>query len=221
MKQTLISLTIVSLIAVVALIYQPGNLQGQNNSTNNPTKAGEIDYKNIQYPEEEYTQGLWNDGKAVFSDIKLLDILWRRPFARGYRPEQPIKFSHVIHVQKNQMECTYCHSGVAKSSFATIPSVELCMGCHKLVKTDSEEIKKLKKYYDEKKPVEWVPVNNLPEHAHFNHQRHVKAGVGCQNCHGQVQKQQVVERVSSLKMGFCLTCHREKGVSIDCATCHY
>ena len=71
------------------------------------------------------TDGVWREGQAVFSDIKPLDVFWQ--YARGYSPEQPIKFSHVLHVQKNSMECTYCHSGVNKSPYATIPSVELCM----------------------------------------------------------------------------------------------
>jgi hypothetical protein len=177
----------------------------------------------VAYPDDnkERLAGLWRGGKAVFSDIKLLDMFVPAPYARGYHPEQPIKFSHQLHVEKNQMECQYCHSGVAKSAYPTMPSTELCMGCHKLVKTESPEIQKLKKYYDEGKPVQWVPVHNLPEHARFPHDRHIKAGVGCQNCHGQIQKMQSAERVSSLKMGWCLSCHREKGATIDCSACHY
>ena len=169
---------------------------------------------------DEYA-GLWREGKAVFSDVKPLDFFIPDQYARGYKPEQPVNYSHIVHVQKNQIECQYCHSGVNKSSYATVPSLETCMGCHKQVKTGSEQIKKLAEKWKEEKPVEWVPVNNLPEHAQFNHQRHVKAGVGCQLCHGQVQNQKVVERVSSLKMGFCVSCHREHGASIDCGVCHY
>lgn len=171
--------------------------------------------------QKEIEAGLWNEGKAVFSDWKFLDFLWNQKYVRGYKPTQPINYNHQIHVEKNQIECQYCHSGVTKSSFATIPSVELCMGCHKSVRTDTEEIKKLKSFFDKKQPVPWVSVNNLPEHVRFNHKRHLKAGVSCQNCHGQVQKMEVVERVSSFKMGFCVSCHRDKGASIDCATCHY
>ena len=181
-----------------------------------PTPTPDPDSEAYQ---KEITRGVWREGKAVFSDIKLLDIFTK--YARGYRPEQPIKYSHAIHVGKLKMECTYCHSGVNKSHYATIPAVETCMGCHKIVRTDRPEIKKLKQYYDEKRPIEWEPVNNLPEHAHFNHERHLKAGVGCQTCHGQINKMEVVEKVSSLKMGWCVSCHRERGVSIDCAVCHY
>jgi hypothetical protein len=178
-----------------------------------------------EFSNDEKRAGVWRDGMAIDWDYPLFDFgmiaVRGDTYSRGHKPTQPINFSHVIHVQKNHMECTYCHSGVAKSAYATIPSVELCMGCHKLVKTDAPEIKKLREYYEKKQPIEWVPVHNLPEHAHFNHERHVKSGVGCQNCHGQVQNMQVVEQVSSLKMGFCVSCHRDKGVSIDCAVCHY
>ncbi len=172
-------------------------------------------------PCDGYKAGLWREGQAVFSDIMFLDFLMKDSDRRGFRPKQPINFSHATHVEKNQMECQYCHSGVAKSPFATLPSVELCMGCHKSVMTDKPEIKKLAKYYEDKQPIPWVHVHNLPEHAHFNHKRHLKAGVGCQNCHGQIPKMPVVEKVSSMKMGFCVSCHRENGASIDCSTCHY
>ena len=168
-----------------------------------------------------YSAGVWRGGKAVFSDIKLLDLFLKDYYKRGYRPEQPIHFSHQTHIEKSGMECQYCHSGVAKSNFPTLPSTELCMGCHKSIKTDSPEIKKLKEYYDKGEPVPWKPVFSIPEHAHFSHKRHIKAGVGCQSCHGQIQKMAVVERVSSMKMGFCVSCHRENGASIDCSICHY
>ena len=193
-----------SLIAVLSLVFTSLSLAGQ---------------ESVDPMAKNINAGLWREGKAVFSDVKALDIFLK--YARGYKPKQPINFSHKLHVEKNQMECQYCHSSVHKSPFATIPSVDLCMGCHQNVKKESSEIQKLKEYYDKKEPIPWVPVNNLPEYVVFNHQRHLKAGVGCHNCHGQVQEMDVVEKTSSLKMGFCVSCHRENGASIDCAVCHY
>lgn len=169
----------------------------------------------------DFSAGVWREGKAVFSDWVALDFLMKNYLVRGYAPKQPIAYSHALHVDKLGIECQYCHSGVTKSSYATLPPVENCMGCHKVVKTESPEIQKLAKYYEDKQPIPWEPVNNLPEHVNFNHQRHLKAGVSCQTCHGVVQKMEVVEKVSSLKMGFCVSCHRENGASIDCAVCHY
>ncbi|MCC6954285.1 MAG: cytochrome c3 family protein [Deltaproteobacteria bacterium] len=212
-------------VAVCAQIPHPQNAGAQNqapagSSAGAPAGAEAVPTPTLPpVPHETLISGVWREGKAVFSDVELLDIF--TPYARGYKPEQPIKFNHRIHVEKNHMECQYCHSSVSKSSVASIPSTELCMGCHKLVRTDRPDIKILKDHFDKQKPVEWEPVNNLPEHAHFNHERHVKGGVGCQSCHGLVQKMDVVEKVSSLKMGFCVSCHRDRGVTIDCAACHY
>lgn len=168
-----------------------------------------------------YKAGVWREGKAVFSDVALLDILMPSRYQRGYKPVQPLNYNHQIHVEKNNMECQYCHSGVSKSPFATVPAVETCMGCHKSILSDRPDIQKLQKHFEEKEPVIWEPVNRLPEHAVFTHERHIKAGVGCHSCHGQVQKMDVVEKVSSLKMGFCVSCHRDQGASTDCAVCHY
>jgi hypothetical protein len=148
-------------------------------------------------------------------------MLMKPQFNRGYKPEQPIKYSHRTHVEANGIECQYCHSAVHKSPFATIPAVEVCMACHNMVLPDSPEVKKIREHFEAKTPIEWEPVNNLPEHVQFNHARHVKAGVACHTCHGQVQKMEVVERVSSFKMGFCVSCHRAQGASIDCAVCHH
>ncbi len=214
MKRALLGIVLLAVSLAVATFTVESLAVAGNESSAAPASGTE-------YTQEEKEAGLWRGGKAVFSDIKALDIFIPAPYSRGYAPKQPVNYSHVLHVQKNNIECQYCHSGVTKSSFATIPALEVCMGCHANVKQDSAEIKKLKQHWDEGKPVEWEPVNNLPEHVQFNHQRHVKAGVGCQSCHGQVQKMEVVERVSSFKMGFCVSCHRENGASIDCGTCHY
>jgi len=168
--------------------------------------------------EDLYT-GVWRDGKAILWDLEAIDIFaW---YPREYQPTQPIAFDHSVHVLKNGMECQYCHSSVTKSSHSNIPSVDLCMGCHTYVMTESEEIKKLKEYHDAQEPIPWILVHHLPEHAQFNHERHIKAGVGCQNCHGQVQQMEEVRKMSGFKMGWCVSCHRENGASIDCAVCHY
>ncbi|HQH26656.1 MAG TPA: cytochrome c3 family protein [Oligoflexia bacterium] len=165
--------------------------------------------------------GVWRGGKAVFSDWKFTDVFLPPRYRRGYRPLQPVAYSHRTHVEKLGMECQYCHFGVNKSAHAVIPSVDSCMGCHASVRSDLPEVQKLKNYWEQKKPVEWIPVSNLPEHVRFSHERHVRAGVACYICHGQVNKMDVVEKASSLKMGFCLSCHRESGAVNDCGACHH
>lgn len=191
--------------------------------TPDPNKQGDPNYKTVGI-----RSGVWNDGQAALWDLNILDhfrLFGAGERARGYSPAQPIAFSHIIHVQENKMDCQFCHWSVAKAEYAAIPEVETCMGCHKLVQGRSErgkeDVKKIKEYYDKGEPIPWEKVHVMPDHVKFNHKRHIKAGVACQQCHGQIPEMQTVERVTSMKMGWCIDCHRQKGASIDCATCHH
>jgi len=145
--------------------------------------------------------------------------------ARG--PVQPIKFPHDVHAGKLGLDCLYCHYGAEKSAVANLPAVSTCMGCHKLAATDRPEIQKLTSYWQKGEPIPWVEVYWLPDHVKFNHQRHVKAGFTCQTCHGPVEEARVVSRYSSLKMGWCIDCHRQHlrdpkfPASMDCLLCHH
>jgi hypothetical protein len=143
-------------------------------------------------------------------------------------PRQPIFFRHDIHAGQFKIQCQYCHYSVDVSSEPGIPSMQTCMGCHLVVAgSDSAsriEIRKLRQAWTEKKPVEWVRVHFLPRHAHFPHQRHIKAlgPTACVTCHGDVSRMPQVFKVNQVdNMGFCITCHVERGVSRDCSVCHY
>jgi len=143
-------------------------------------------------------------------------------------PEQPIHFPHNIHAGKLGMDCLYCHYGAEKSPVDNIPPLSTCMGCHKIAVTDRPEIQKLTKYWDAGTPVPWVAVYHLPEHVKFNHKRHVRAGLACQQCHGPVQQMSTVYQYPSLKMGWCVSCHRanlatstDAAALMDCLTCHH
>jgi len=143
-------------------------------------------------------------------------------------PRQPIFFRHDIHAGQYKMQCQYCHYSVTVSSEPGIPSVQTCMGCHLVIggsdSSHQTEIKKLRQAWAEKKPVEWVRVHYLARHAHFPHQRHIKAlgATACATCHGDVQRMPQVFKVNRVdNMGFCITCHIERKVSRDCSVCHY
>ena len=141
-------------------------------------------------------------------------------FTSAPAPTQPIAFSHKIHVSQVGLPCTFCHIYADKSRRAGVPSVQKCMSCHSVIAVDRPEIKKLHRYWNDKEPIPWLKVHNLPEHVYFTHKRHIKAGLECSACHGEIKNVSVVRRVSSLKMGWCVTCHRAKKASIDCLTCH-
>ena len=143
-------------------------------------------------------------------------------------PRQPIFFRHDIHVGQYKMQCQYCHYSVNVSPEPGIPTVQTCMGCHLVIggsdSSHQTEIRKLRQAWNEKKPVEWVRVHYLARHAHFPHQRHVKAlgPTACATCHGDVQRMPQVFKVNRVdNMGFCISCHIERKVSRDCSVCHY
>jgi hypothetical protein len=137
-------------------------------------------------------------------------------------PEQPIFFRHDLHAGQYQMQCRYCHSFVDVSTSPGLPSTASCMGCHMVVRTDHPEVQKLQAASNEQRPIAWVEVHRLPQFVHFPHQRHVVAGqLACADCHGQVQEMPRVRQVASLKMGWCLDCHTQRGATTDCTACHY
>jgi mono/diheme cytochrome c family protein len=158
---------------------------------------------------------------------------------QGYQPVQPIHFSHKIHAGDNKIDCKYCHSSARVSKHSGIPSLNICMNCHKSVyeyngETTVEytkefydgEIQKLyaavgwddaeQQYTGETSPVKWVRIHNLPDFAYFNHSQHVSvAGIECQTCHGPVEEMEIMYQHSPLTMGWCINCHRETNVKVN------
>lgn len=135
----------------------------------------------------------------------------------GYEPDQPIKFSHKVHVTGNKIDCKYCHSTVEESRYAGIPSTSVCLNCHHVVRegqhTGTTEINKIYEAFESQKPIEWVKVHNLPDHVFFSHAQHVAVGkVDCNHCHGEVENMDRIRQVNSLSMGWCINCHRNTEV---------
>ncbi len=137
--------------------------------------------------------------------------------SQDYAPDQPIKFSHKVHVTDNKIDCKYCHHTAEFSKSAGIPAMELCMNCHILVREGTHsgkfEIAKVVEANEQKKPVEWVRLHNLPDHVFFSHAQHVGvAKIDCQKCHGPVQEMDIMKQNADLSMGWCISCHRETKV---------
>ncbi len=123
--------------------------------------------------------------------------------------EQVVPFSHEHHVGGLGIDCRYCHTSVEKSSFAGIPPTSTCMTCHSQVWTGSPLLAPVRESYRTNTPLRWNRVNDLPDFVFFNHSIHISKGMGCQTCHGQVDKMPLVWRQESLYMSWCLDCHRE------------
>jgi hypothetical protein len=128
---------------------------------------------------------------------------------QGYSPVQPIKFPHPKHVKGLGMNCVYCHFAATRSMDPGLPAMSTCMGCHTYTFSLAKrpEIVKLTKYWNDKEPIPWVRIHQLPEYVHFPHMRHVNAGVTCQTCHGQIQEMYQVYQYAPLNMGWCVDCH--------------
>lgn len=135
-------------------------------------------------------------------------------------PVQPIAFSHKLHAGDRGIHCLFCHRAAAKSAIAGIPAVADCRSCHLYISPNAPEIKKLMAYWDRHEPIPWVRVHRLPDHVYFPHMMHVRAKIDCSACHGAVSAMERITRTASLKMGWCLNCHRRHKASIDCWTCH-
>ena len=138
---------------------------------------------------------VWYFGSPKFTDV-------------GYRPKQPVPFSHRLHAGELGMDCRYCHASIELSHEANIPPTQTCMNCHNMVATESEKLQLVRDSFKNNKPIEWVRVHKLPEYAYFNHGVHLRAGVGCASCHGNIAEMEVVEQKEPLSMGWCLDCHR-------------
>ncbi len=191
--------------------------------------------------------------RQVVGYVRSLAQPWYRPEHSGSlvtvagAPTQPILFSHVVHAGSFQIGCQYCHADARRSEYAGLPSVERCMGCHRIIGAqDNPEIQKIHRYAERGEPVPWVRVFKVPEFTYFPHKPHVRAGVECQTCHGPVERMRVVGATTGprllndlknlvglrppsppLTMGWCLDCHREQNATrgmrapLDCVICHH
>lgn len=127
----------------------------------------------------------------------------------GVPVDQPVPFSHKHHVKGMGIDCRYCHTSVEESAFAGIPPTETCMTCHSQVWTEAPILEPVRLSFRDNKPLEWTRVHDLPDFAYFNHSIHVKQGIGCQTCHGQVDQMPLMWKENTLNMEWCLECHRE------------
>ncbi len=132
----------------------------------------------------------------------------------GYRPNQPVPYSHKLHAGELGLDCRYCHDTVERAAHAAIPSTATCMNCHSQVKTESPRLEPVRESYKTGESIEWVRVHQLPDFVFFDHRPHVAAGVGCGSCHGRIDQQVVVEMKESLSMTWCLDCHRDPEPSL-------
>ncbi len=134
--------------------------------------------------------------------------------------EQPIPFSHRIHAGDNRIGCLMCHAYAEHGRFAGIPSMARCAGCHKFIDRQKPGVKRVMDAFRKKQVISWNRVYRLQDFVYFTHERHLAAGLPCATCHGEVPKMDVLRPARALTMGWCVDCHRSRGVRTDCVLCH-
>ena len=139
--------------------------------------------------------GVWYYASPEYTDV-------------GYRPKQPVPYSHKLHVGELGLDCRYCHASVEVSPVANIPPTQVCMNCHKFIARESASLEPIRESESSGMPMQWVRVHNLPDFAYFDHRPHLRAGVACVTCHGRLDQMEVVRQVEPLSMSWCLDCHR-------------
>ncbi|CUS39667.1 putative Menaquinol oxidoreductase complex ACIII, cytochrome c subunit ActA [Candidatus Nitrospira nitrificans] len=138
----------------------------------------------------------------------------------GDQDMQPVPFSHARHAGRLKVDCLYCHRFASLSATAGVPSVQLCMSCHRNLMKETPDTRKLLGYWERQEPIPWVRLHRLPDFVYFTHEMHLRARLRCIDCHGHVGRVSLTPRAASYEMGWCLTCHQQRGASLDCWTCH-
>jgi hypothetical protein len=128
--------------------------------------------------------------------------------------DQPIPFSHEHHVGDVGIDCRYCHYSVERSTFAGIPDTTTCMTCHSQIWTSAAMLEPVRASLRTGEPLRWARVHDLPDYVYFSHRIHVARGVGCETCHGRVDRMPLMRPVRAWHMQDCLSCHRDPGPNL-------
>jgi hypothetical protein len=167
---------------------------------------------------------------ALIAALSLFTLVAFGIFYTQQPPEQPIQFTHQLHVNLG-VQCLYCHPGALRGPSPGLPTQNKCWGCHQqIAKTQtSEKLAVLVDYVRNDRPIEWVPVAQVPDFVHFTHRPHIAAGLNCETCHGDMTQVEIAENPQVMNMGWCLNCHKSRAADdpekliklTDCGTCHY
>ncbi len=138
-------------------------------------------------------------------------LAWvRTPFStgEGRAPAQPVAFDHRLHAGDFRIDCRYCHATAETGASAGLPATEICVSCHQSVWLRSAAFAPVRRSLATGRPIAWRRVNTLPDYAYFDHAAHTRHGIGCESCHGRVDRMARVAQAAPLTMGWCLDCHQ-------------
>jgi hypothetical protein len=159
----------------------------------------------------------WSRATLVGLVFLLLSLVWfiavmqRSDYVTAANEfiEQPVQFSHQHHAGGIGIDCRYCHTSVEVAPSAGIPPTKTCINCHSQIWSSSPYLEPVRASFRDDRPLRWVRVHDLPDFVYFNHSIHIKQGVGCETCHGRVDRMPLMVQQASLQMEWCLECHRD------------
>lgn len=149
--------------------------------------------------------------KILLLVLVLVNVFFGYNYLRkniGYKPVQPVSFSHKLHIEKYGLKCTFCHFSVNSLAYANVPTTKMCIVCHTAVRSDTKLMKPVNISFDDSIAIKWSKIYRLPDYTKFNHSRHIRVMIDCSSCHGEVEKMDSVYQVRALNMKWCLDCHR-------------
>lgn len=235
---------VVAFLMIASLLNQVSELKGNTKPETQSNIKRDLQELWIGVKNNTFLKVLGTILVLLIGAYVVFGTLFKVGVDQGYQPIQPILFSHKIHAGANKVDCQYCHSSAKHSKHSGIPSVNVCMNCHKNISEVAEntvveledgtvygkeyldkEIAKVYKaagwdvenleYTGDTKPIKWIRIHNLPDFVYFNHSQHVTVqGLKCQKCHGPVEEMEELYQYSPLTMGWCIDCHRETKVNL-------
>ncbi|WP_397444482.1 c-type cytochrome [Polaribacter sp. R77954] len=234
---------VVAFLMIASLLKQVNELKGNKEPGSGADLRRDLAELWVGLKKNTFLQVLTTIFVLLMGAYVAFGTLFKVGVNEGYMPLQPIAFSHKIHSGENKIECQYCHSSAKHSKHSGIPSVNVCMNCHKNIAEVAEGTqvewngvtygkaeldKEIAKVYDaagwdadaleytgDTKPIKWIRIHNLPDFVYFNHSQHrIVGGIKCQKCHGPVEEYDEMRQFSPLTMGWCINCHRETNVDL-------
>lgn len=156
----------------------------------------------------------------VAAGLLQIPLAAQTPSSESTGPEQPIPFNHKLHLSKG-LACKDCHTNPGTGEAMTLPQADKCMVCHSTIKKESAPVQKLAQFAKDKEQIPWKRVYEIPDWVYFSHKTHLDGGkTTCEDCHGQVKDLEVMRKVKTLNMAFCVDCHRTRNAANTCTTCH-
>ena len=144
------------------------------------------------------------------------------PILKSESVDQPIRFDHIHHKEVAKLNCFFCHRFVREYRAAGIPNIEICRVCHSSDAVSKRpEALKVVEYVKAGRTIPWNRMYELPKFVVFPHWIHIESNIDCSTCHGVTGVSDIpVRMVDRMYMEWCVDCHKKRGASTDCYTCH-